>query len=59
MPHSDKVYRTDLNPVSFLRRSAYIYPDKIAVVHGDRRFSYRAFEERVNRLAARLRADGL
>jgi len=45
--------------VSFLRRSAYIYPDKIAVVHGDRRYSYRQFEERVDRLASRLRADGL
>src|SRR5215211_8872328 len=55
----DKVYRTDLTPVSFLRRSAYIYPDKTAVVHGDRRYSYREFEERVNRLAARLRTDGL
>jgi len=59
MSHQDKVYRTDLTPVSFLRRSAYIYPDKIAVVHGDRRYSYREFEERVNRLASRLRADGL
>src|SRR5919198_3010170 len=55
----DKVYRTDLTPVSFLRRSAYIYPDKIAVVHGERRYSYREFEERVDRLASRLRADGL
>ncbi|MBK9712707.1 MAG: long-chain-fatty-acid--CoA ligase [Kouleothrix sp.] len=53
------VYRTDLTPVSFLRRSAYIYPDKTAVVHGDRRYSYREYEERVNRLAAHLRADGL
>src|SRR6266542_6292557 len=59
MSDHDKVYRTDLTPVSFLRRSAYIYPDKIALVHGDRRYSYRAFEERVNRLASRLRADGL
>src|SRR5262245_40877369 len=59
MSHQDRVYRTDLTPVSFLRRSAYIYPDKIAVVHGDRRYSYREFGERVNRLASRLRADGL
>jgi fatty-acyl-CoA synthase len=59
MPQAAQVYHTDLNPVSFLRRSAYIYPDKVAVVHGDRRYSYRAFEDRVNRLASRLRADGL
>src|ERR1044072_9404644 len=58
MSHQDKVYRTDLTPVSFLRRSAYIYPDKLAVVHGERRYSYREFEGRVARLASRLRADG-
>ena len=55
----DKVYRTNLTPVSFLRRSAYVYPDKTAVVHGDRRYTYRQFEERVNRLASRLRDEGL
>ena len=55
----EKVYRTELNPVSFLRRSAYVLPDKIAVVEGDRRCTYRELEERVNRLASRLRADGL
>src|SRR5919199_390621 len=55
----EKVYRTELTPVSFLRRSAYIYPDKIAIVHGDRRYTYQAFEQRVNRLAACLRAAGL
>jgi fatty-acyl-CoA synthase len=54
-----KVYRTELNPLSFLRRSAYIFPDEEAVVHGNRRYSYREFEERVNRLASRLRAQGL
>ena len=51
----EKVYRTELTPVSFLRRSAYVFPDKIAVVHGDRRYTYQEFEERVNRLASRLR----
>jgi fatty-acyl-CoA synthase len=55
----EKVYRSDLDPVSFLRRSAYIYPDKVAIVHGQRRYTYREFEQRANRLAARLRADGL
>ena len=55
----EKVYRTLLTPISFLRRSAYIYPHKTAVVHGDRRYTYTQFEERVNRLASRLREDGL
>src|SRR3712207_4964206 len=57
--HQEKVYRTELTPVSFLRRSAYVFPDKVAVVHGDRRYTYRQFEERVNRLASRLRGAGL
>ncbi len=52
-------YRTELTPVSFLRRSAYVFPDKTAVVHGDRRYSYRVFEERANRLASALRSLGL
>ena len=52
-------YRTELTPVSFLRRSAYVFPDKIAVVHGDRRYTYRQFEERANRLASGLRAAEL
>src|SRR5215210_930319 len=55
----EKVYRTELTPVSFLRRSAYVFPDKTAVVHGDRRYTYKEFEERVNRLASRLRDTDL
>ena len=54
-----KVYRTELSPVSFLRRNAYVHPDKTAVVHGDRRYSYGEFALRVDRLAASLRAAGL
>ncbi len=55
----EKVYRSELTPVSFLRRSAYVFPEKIAVVHGDRRYTYKEFEERVNRLASSLRDAGL
>src|SRR5215212_12241976 len=56
---SEKVYRSELTPVDFLRRSAYMFPDKTAVVYGDRRYYYRDLEERVNRLASRLRVAGL
>src|SRR3712207_1591556 len=55
---SEMVYRTELTPVSFLKRSAYMFPDKEAVVHGDRRYTYGEFEERVNRLASRLKDEG-
>ncbi|MBV9455174.1 MAG: long-chain-fatty-acid--CoA ligase [Rubrobacter sp.] len=54
----EKVYRTELTPVSFLRRSAYMFPNKTAIVHGDRRYTYQQFEERVNRLASRLYQSG-
>ena len=55
------VWRSELTPLSFLRRSAAIFPDHTAVVHGDRgtAYSYRQFAERVHRLASTLRAQGL
>jgi hypothetical protein len=46
---SEKVYCSELTPVSFLRRRAYMFPDKAAAVYSDRRYSYRGLEERVNR----------
>jgi len=52
-------YRTELSPLSFLRRSAYVFPGKVAVVHGERRTTYRELEQRVNRLASALRAAGI
>jgi fatty-acyl-CoA synthase len=52
-------YRTELTPVSFLIRSAYVFPDKIAVVHGARRATYRQLQERVHRLASGLRRAGM
>ncbi|HET9490575.1 MAG TPA: acyl--CoA ligase family protein [Methylomirabilota bacterium] len=54
-----RVDRTELTPVSFLTRSAYVFPDKPAVVHGERRYTYRELEARVHRLASALRRAGL
>ena len=54
-----KVFRSELNPVDFLRRAAYMYADKVALVHGDRRYSYRQLADRAWRLANGLRAAGL
>jgi fatty-acyl-CoA synthase len=56
---ADRVFRTELNPVDFLRRAAYMYPDKIAVVDGGRRYSYRELAQRSWRLANALRSAGL
>src|SRR5579862_8120507 len=55
----DKVFRTELNPVDFLERAAYIYPEKIAVVDGERRYRYGELAERAWRLANALRSAGL
>jgi fatty-acyl-CoA synthase len=53
------VFRTELNPVDFLDRAAYMYPDKTAVVHNERRYSYAELAERSWRLASALRSAGL
>ncbi len=53
------VSRAELTPVSFLRRSALVYPDRVAVVHGERRYTYSDLEQRVNRLASALRGAGV
>jgi fatty-acyl-CoA synthase len=52
-------YRTELSPISFLRRSASVFPDRTAVVHGERRYTYREFEDRVDRLVRALKSAGL
>src|SRR5215472_13997338 len=58
-PVPGKVFRTELNPVDFLHRASHLYPDKVAVVDGSRRYSYRELAERSWRLANALRAAGL
>jgi acyl-CoA synthetase (AMP-forming)/AMP-acid ligase II len=54
-----KVFRTELNPVDLLERAAFVYPNKVALVHGERRYSYAALGERAWRLANALRGVGL
>ena len=53
------VYSNILTPLDFIARSADVFPHKEAVVHRDRRFTYREFGERVNRQAAALKRTGL
>ena len=43
-----------LTPLSFLEWSEAVYPDKTAVIHGDRSYTYREFGERCRRLASAL-----
>eukprot|EP00752_Nemacystus_decipiens_P000764 g764.t1 len=48
-----------LSPISFLERAAGIYPNRTAVIHGDRRITYAQFLERVRRFAGALAARGI
>ncbi len=48
-----------LSPVSFVERSAEVFADLPAVVHGARRYSWAQVRERSARLAAALRALGV
>src|SRR5919197_5131124 len=58
-PTHSGVSRTELDPTSFLHRSATIHANRVAVVYGDLRRTYAELRERVNRFAAGLRARGL
>ncbi|MBK8770894.1 MAG: acyl-CoA synthetase [Rhizobiales bacterium] len=48
-----------LTPLSFLERSAAVYPDRIAIIHGQSRTSYRDFYARCRRLGAALAKRGI
>src|SRR5579871_4029171 len=48
-----------LTPLDYLSRSALAYPNRVAVVDGDRRFTYGQFAERAHRLASALRFLGV
>jgi fatty-acyl-CoA synthase len=50
---------TPLTPLRFLERSAEVYPDKVAIVHGDRRTTYRDFAGEATRVARALHASGI
>ena len=43
-----------LTPLTFLLRAADVFPDRVAVIHGDRRFTWREHALRCRRLAAAL-----
>ena len=48
-----------LSPIGFLLRSAAVYPNRLAVLHGERRYSWREALERCRRLAAALTVRGV
>ncbi len=48
-----------LSPLTFIARSAYIYPDRVSVIHGQRRFTWLETFNRARRLASALEARGI
>jgi len=50
---------TPLTPLAFLRRSAEVFPNKIAIVYGERRHTYRELAAEVTRVAHGLRGSGV
>jgi fatty-acyl-CoA synthase len=48
-----------LSPLSFLARAAHVYPEHIAVIHGDRRYTWAECYARCRRLASALVRHGV
>ena len=55
----DSVSYTALSPLSFLERSARIWPGKTAVIYGARRLTYSELAAEAQRVAQALRASGV
>ena len=54
-----RVFRQELTPVAFLERAGDAHADRVAVVDGERTFTYSAWRARARRMATALRAAGL
>ena len=48
-----------LTPLSFIERAAYVYPQRLAVVHGTRRYTWAESYARCRRLASALARRGI
>ena len=48
-----------LTPLAFLQRTAYVYPNRIAVIHGELRVTWAEQYERCRRLASALAKRGI
>jgi fatty-acyl-CoA synthase len=53
------VSNTALTPLSFIERSARVFPNKTAVVYGARRMTYRELEAEATRMAHAFQASGI
>jgi fatty-acyl-CoA synthase len=53
------VWDTPLTPLAFLCRSAEVFPQRTAIVYGERRYTYAEFAAEVTRVAHALRGSGV
>jgi fatty-acyl-CoA synthase len=56
---TNDVWSTPLTPLAFLGRAAEVFPDREAVVYGERRMTYTQFSAEVTRVAHALQACGV
>jgi fatty-acyl-CoA synthase len=50
---------SQLSPLSYLERSAFIYPSRVAIIHGDKHYTWKQTYERCRRLASALKLRGI
>ncbi|HBK07298.1 MAG TPA: acyl-CoA synthetase, partial [Acetobacteraceae bacterium] len=50
---------TPLTPLTFIERAAYVYPEKLSVVHGDKKWTWKQTYARCRRLASALVRRGV
>ncbi|RKZ69077.1 MAG: acyl-CoA synthetase, partial [Gammaproteobacteria bacterium] len=55
----NKANYTPLSPLTFLKRAAFIYPDRVSVVYGDRHYKWSETYNRCRQLASALRQRGI
>jgi fatty-acyl-CoA synthase len=48
-----------LTPLSFLERAAHVYPERVSVIHGAERYTWKSTYERARRLASALAKRGI
>nr|WP_157120838.1 AMP-binding protein [Nocardia miyunensis] len=53
------ISNTELTPLSFLERSARVFPTKPAVVYGTTSWTYREFDDELRRIARALSTSGI
>ena len=58
LPHAD-VFRDALSPILLFERTLRVFPDRLAVIHRDLRWSYRELGDEVSKLAGALLRAGV